>query len=129
MDITEHKSKALVLVGGGSEGRHRKTRKLCARLIAGYRQLTSGPEKPLCPGELVQWKPGMKNRTTPEYDMPMVVVEVLAAPFLDTKFDSGSVYFREPLDIILGFIDEGDEFSALYYDSRRFELYEQSRLE
>jgi len=33
------------------------------------------------------------------------------------------VYYRERLDILLGFPDEDDEFCVLHYDSRRFEPY------
>jgi len=129
MDTSDQKATSLTLVGGASDKKGQHVRKLCADLTAGFMRLTSGAEKSLQPGMLAQWKPGMKNRQTPEYGMPMVVVSVLTDPFLDTKFDSGSIYFREPLDIILGFIDEDGEFSALHYDSRRFETYEQGSLE
>lgn len=125
MDTSDQKAKSLTLVGGTSDKKEQHIRKLCTDLTSGYMRLTSGAEKSLQPGTLVQWKPDMKNRQTPEYGLPMVVVDVLAAPFLDTKFDSGSIYFREPLDLILGFIDEDGEFSTLHYDSRRFEAFEQ----
>jgi hypothetical protein len=124
MNTSDQKANALTLVGGASDKKGQHVRKLCADLTAGYMRLTSGAEKSLQPGALVQWKPGMKNRQTPEYGMPVVVVDILTEPFLDTKFDSGSIYFREPLDIVLGFIDEDGEFSAFHYDSRRFEVFE-----
>jgi hypothetical protein len=125
MDNSDLKATSLTLVGGASDKKKQDVRKLCADLTAGYKRLTSGTEKSLQPGMLAQWKAGMKNRQTPEYGVPVVVVEFLSTPFPDTKFDSGSIYFREPLDIILGFIDEDGEFSALHYDSRRFEVFEQ----
>jgi len=53
----------------------------------------------------------------------MMVVELLEQPVVDSTFESGSIYFRERLDIILGFLDEDDEFCLLHYDSRRFEPY------
>jgi hypothetical protein len=119
----EHKGNVLKLVDGDSDEKIISVRRLCAQLITSYQQFTSGIEKSLQPGMLAQWKAGMKNRRTPEYDTPMVVVELLANPLPDSKFDSGSVYFREPLDIILGFLDEDDEFATLHYDSRRFEQW------
>lgn len=121
MENKEHKSRSLKLVGGDTDEKRGAARKYCAELAASLRRFCSGAEKPLQPGVLVQWKPNMKNRKTPEYGAPMIVVEVLSPPIIDSTFDSGSVYFRERLDIILGFLDEDDEFSLLHYDSRRFE--------
>ncbi|WP_342750608.1 hypothetical protein OH491_16710 [Termitidicoccus mucosus] len=75
-------------------------------------------------GDIVSWKDGLKNRNSPEYDEPVIVVDVLAEPVFDLKDDSGSGYFREPLDLILA-LPRGDvEFTLFYYDSRRFKLVE-----
>jgi hypothetical protein len=129
MDSTRQGGRSLELVGGGEERRLDASRR-CADLLAGYRQFTSGAEKSLQPGMLAQWKPGMKNRKMPEYGVPMVVVEILAEPIVDATFDSGSIYYRERLDVILGFIDGDDrDFSVLHYDSRRFEPYKGIGLE
>src|SRR3546814_18199340 len=57
----------------------------------------------LRPGMLVQWKPNLKNRKSPEYGKPAIVIEMLSPPVIDGTFESGSTYFREPLDIIIGF--------------------------
>jgi len=81
------------------------------------------------PGDLVTWKPGMKNRTVPKLGEPAVVVEVLAEPILsehpnDRAHFPGSPYYREPRDIKLGVIDDrNDDFTVFHFDSRRFELY------
>ena len=123
MERTLHESPSLKLVGSNSDERRVAARKCCAKLSASLLTFSSGAEKSLRPGMLAQWKPGMKNRRTPDYGAPMVVVEVLEPPIIDTKFDSGSVYFRERLDLVLGFVDEDDEFYMLHYDSRRFEPY------
>jgi len=74
-------------------------------------------------GELVRWKQGMKNRIKPRYDEPMVVLEVLDKPVISESKESGSTYFREPLDIVLGRIDDDGDFVSFYYDSRRFEPF------
>lgn len=123
MENATHESRSLKLVGGNTDEKLAEERRYCAELAASFLRFSSGVEKSLQPGMLAQWKPGMKNRRTPDYDVPMMVVEVLEQPIIDATFDSGSIYFRERLDILLGFLDEDGEFGVLHYDSRRFEPY------
>ncbi len=77
------------------------------------------------PGDLVIWKPGLKNRRLPRYARPAVVIAVLETPVLDHEDDSGSTYFHEPLDLVLGLIHEDGqargELLTWHYDSRRFQ--------
>ncbi len=47
---------------------------------------------------------------------------MLLEPIFDSEEGTGSAYFREPLDIVLGVLEEGS-FLCLYFDSRRFEPY------
>ena len=121
MGNATHESRSLKLVGGNADEKRAAARRYCAELAASFLRFSSGADKPLQPSMLAQWKPGMKNRKTPEYGVPMMVVEVLEQPIIDATFDSGSIYFRERLDILLGFLDEDGEFGVLHYDSRRFE--------
>lgn len=72
------------------------------------------------PGQLVCWKPELKNRKYPAYGECGVVVKILPEPVTDTGNDSGSPYFREPLDIVLGFLDGDGDFITYHFDSRRF---------
>ena len=67
------------------------------------------------PGDIVEWKPGMKHKRS---EGPFIVVEVLDEPIVDAVVEPGSAYFREPLDLILGSFIGGD-FVTFYYDSRR----------
>lgn len=76
------------------------------------------------PGDLVQWKQGFKNKKLPHYGQPAIVIEVLENPIHDTSEDAGSPYFREPLDIVLGLIDESGDFLIFHYDKRRFKPFE-----
>ena len=69
------------------------------------------------PGDIVEWKPGMKHKRS---DGPFIVVEVLGEPIVDAVSDPGSAYFREPLDLVLGCFLNGD-FITFYYDSRRMQ--------
>ncbi|EIC22782.1 hypothetical protein [Thiorhodovibrio frisius] len=77
------------------------------------------------PGDLVTWKPGLKNRRVPRNGQPAVVLEVLSAPVFDSEKDAGSAYFREPLDLVLGlFLEDGPhrgDFLNWHFDSRRFQ--------
>jgi len=72
------------------------------------------------PGQLVCWKAELKNRKYPAYGECGVVVKVLPEPVMDAGNDSGSPYFREPLDIVLGFLDGDGDFITYHFDSRRF---------
>ncbi|EIC22785.1 hypothetical protein [Thiorhodovibrio frisius] len=77
------------------------------------------------PGDLVTWKPGLKNRRVPRSSQPAVVLEVLSEPAFDSEKNSGSPYFREPLDLVLGlFVEDGPhrgDFLNWHFDSRRFQ--------
>jgi hypothetical protein len=73
-------------------------------------------------GQLVKWKKGLQNRKLPKEYQPAIVVAVLDNPVLNDEKETGSTYFREPLDIVLGMTtDEGGSFITFYYDKRRFE--------
>ena len=90
------------------------------RLTAAFRKLNE-KNQGFKPGDIVDWKFGMRNKKSTG---PFVVVEVLEVPVFDLEGSSGSPYFREPLDLVLGrFMGEG-EFTTFYYDSRRMELVE-----
>ena len=69
------------------------------------------------PGDIVEWKPGMKHKRS---EGPFIVVEVLDEPIIDTNAEVGSAHFREPLDLVLGSFIGGD-FVTFYYDSRRMQ--------
>jgi hypothetical protein len=79
------------------------------------------------PGMLVEWKPRLRNKNRPAYGEPAVVVEVLSQPVTGQTDESGSPYFREPLDIIAAIIDPNDDrFDLYYFDSRRFQPFDRA---
>jgi hypothetical protein len=119
---------SLTLVSSGIGDSDEDVRKLCRAMSEICRRLHDGREKELRPGMLVQWKPNLKNRKSPEYGKPGIVVEVLNPPIIDTTFDSGSTYFREQLGMIIGFIDEDGDFMTYHADARRFEAYAGSEI-
>ncbi|MCP4113132.1 MAG: hypothetical protein GY749_47650 [Desulfobacteraceae bacterium] len=74
-------------------------------------------------GQFVKWKKGLKNRRLPLENQPVIVLELLDKPIFDSEARSGSPYFSEPLDILLGILDSDGDFIHFYYDRRRFEPY------
>lgn len=77
----------------------------------------------LSTGDVVSWKPGMRNRTLPNNRQPAIVIEKLQYPIFDESQNAGSQYFHEPLDLRVGFLDDNNQFITYFYDSRRFEKY------
>jgi hypothetical protein len=74
------------------------------------------------PGDLVVWKPGLRNKARPALNEPAIVMQILETPLTDPdKPDSGTPYFNEPLDFVLGLIDDDGDFAIFHYDKRRFE--------
>lgn len=82
-------------------------------------------EEPLIePGDLVTWKIGLKNKKYPPENTPVCVVDVLSSPVIKDDRDSGSPYFREPLDLILAVADNDGDLMFYHYDKRRFQVYQ-----
>lgn len=73
-------------------------------------------------GELVRWKEGLRNRSRPGDDEYGIVVEILDSPVIAHEHESGTPYFREPLDLVVGILDSDGDFICFHFDSRRFEL-------
>ena len=75
-------------------------------------------------GQMVKWKPGLKNRKFPDYGEPAIVTAVLPGPTFDpSEVIAGSPYFQEPLTLVLGTYRD-DEFLEFRLDSRRFEPFD-----
>ncbi|MBK8536933.1 MAG: hypothetical protein IPL59_18675 [Candidatus Competibacteraceae bacterium] len=96
------------------------------RLRTLYERLTNHRENALHPGQLAMWKPGLKNRRFPAYGQPAIVVERLDPPILDHEEEAGVTYYREPLDMLLGVLHKDGDFLIYHFDSRRFQIYEES---
>jgi len=83
--------------------------------------------EPFGVGDKVRWKKGLKNRKYPKEGQTCLVVEVLETPIIQDTKDSGSPYFREPLDLILALLSDEGELMLYHYDKRRFEVVEKVR--
>ena len=85
------------------------------------KRYTEGGEA-LKPGDVVTWKPGMKNADFPEYGEPAAVLET-------DRFgrymggESTSAHYNEPRDIRIGVIVAPGAMQAFWYDSRRFKKF------
>lgn len=70
-------------------------------------------------GETVKWKPGLRNKGGLDYEDVAIILDILNKPIFDETKDSGSPYFKEPLDMVIAFLDSDNDFITLYVDSRR----------
>lgn len=82
-------------------------------------------------GDLITWKAGMRTHKWPVYGEPVVVTAVLPEPlFAEIENKHGTPYWREPLDIKIGWITpDTREFLEFYADSRRYRLWTQDMME
>ena len=78
-------------------------------------------------GDVVKWKKGLKNKKYPKEGQYCMVVEELEQPIIQDTKDSGSPYYREPLDLVLALLDDDSDLLILHYDKRRFELVKKAR--
>lgn len=72
----------------------------------------------LTPGMIVTQKPHCATKKALRDGQPGIVVEVLDPPILTDKEDSGTPFYREPLDVVIGVV-WGGNFVCFHYDSRR----------
>lgn len=75
-------------------------------------------------GQIVRWKPGMKNRKFPDLLEPAIVIQVLEKPITDSSLETGSPYFGEQLDLVLGMISDDGDFLTYYHAGARFEPFD-----
>lgn len=78
------------------------------------------------PGDLVVWRPGLKDRHLPDYGEPILVVHHMDNPVqLDDVHLMGSPFFREHLDLRAAIIcPHCGEFEIHHFDSHRFMRWE-----
>ena len=69
-------------------------------------------------GDIVQWKPNMRNLRFPKTDQLAIVVEVLDTPVRDAAEDPRAPYYGTYYDMIVGVLD--DEFFCWRVCSERF---------
>jgi hypothetical protein len=75
-------------------------------------------------GQIIAWKPGLRNRMYPEYGEPVIVSAVLPTPVFDgSVVSAASPYFQEPLTLVIGIFRE-DDLLEFRVDGRRFEPVE-----
>lgn len=77
------------------------------------------------PGDLVSWKPGLKDKTVPAYGEVGIVMQVLPGE-VDAKEESASPYFRQPIDLAVGLIFRDGDFNIFRFDAARMQKVEQT---
>ncbi|MCD7897609.1 MAG: hypothetical protein LUG50_13200 [Planctomycetaceae bacterium] len=80
------------------------------------------PGKGFGPGDVVMWKPGMKNVAVPDYGEPCAVLEVSEGSRSACE-DSTSCHYDEPCDLRLGVMVDTDRIQGFWYDIKRFQPY------
>lgn len=73
-------------------------------------------------GQHVKWKKGLRNRSLPDYEQLMIVIE--AIPGRRCLGMPGTAYEDNPANIRAGLIDEFGDFVSLWYDPNRLEICE-----
>ncbi len=73
-------------------------------------------------GQLVRWKEHMRNAKSPDYGAPAIVTQV-CEPFLDETQGMWTPYYKEPLDIRIGMLNQDGDFLEFWANSKRFEPY------
>lgn len=73
-------------------------------------------------GDLVQWKPGLKNTKFPDYGTPAVIIELNPGGH-KTDMPSGSQYYCEPVTIRIAIITHNGDFDGFWMDGARFESW------
>lgn len=76
-------------------------------------------------GDLVQWKPGMKNQRYPHEGKPAVV---LGWPEVPQTEEADGEKLVEPLDIILGFLDGNGVLRVYTFTSARLTVWRGSEI-
>jgi len=79
-------------------------------------------------GDIVLWKQGLRNKKRPYQHEPAIVLEMLEPPIFDERQDSGSTYFREPLNMVIGIADYNEKehetsLLSFHVDKRRFQFF------
>ncbi len=92
-----------------------------ARLTAAFQALREHHR--FAPGDLVRWKAGLRNKKRPHDGQPVIVMEVFDEPLYDHETSSGSPYFREPLTLVVGDLDDDGDFVLWHLDGRRLEHF------
>ena len=74
-------------------------------------------------GDIIKWKNKLKNRKLPEYDEPIIILEILDEPIFNVKEQIGSTYFNEKIDIKVGVIKD-NSLLTFCFESARFEPFQ-----
>jgi hypothetical protein len=72
-------------------------------------------------GDVVCWKPGLRNFNSPAYGRPAVVIEVLKEPHVIKDVPPPSNHFLEMLNLKILVLDSDRDCNEFLVDGRRFQ--------
>ena len=76
------------------------------------------------PGDLVSWKPGLKDSCLTDYGEPMVVLEVDSAHRSGPHSSLGTNNYNEPMTVRIGIcVEDTSELKGFWIDGNRLEPY------
>ena len=75
-------------------------------------------------GQIIKWKSGLKNTKFPQYGEPVIVRKVMDIPLRSSTEETGSPYFCDQLNIIIGTLDDEGDFFEFHADGRRYEPFD-----
>ena len=90
------------------------------RLLAAYGHLSALKNKNV--GDLVVFRPGLKNLKFPAEGQP-VVVTGFDFGAVDPEEEAGGNCYKRPCDMRIGVFGSSGDFSEFWVDARRFMLY------
>jgi Zn-finger protein len=76
-------------------------------------------------GQLIMWKPDLKDKVFPQYGEPAVVLSAFMEPAVDSEVDTSSQYSCAINDMIIGVRAPDGDFTHYYADSRRWQPFQQ----
>lgn len=108
-----------------------------AKMAKDRRRMTEGEARDLSarylrshafkPGDLVQWKEGLKNSKWPDYGEPVPVLEVVPGQRVGILEEGGGSRSGEPIDLRVGVFSPTGDWDAYWYNAARFEPYQPKR--
>lgn len=93
----------------------------CKTLREHHLRFLNNGEPGFCVGDLIKWKPGLRNRYLPEYGQPAIVT-CFHRPTVYNLLMKG-VSSRENPNLVVGYIDDDGEFFIMLVERCRFEPF------
>lgn len=78
-------------------------------------------------GDIVTWKPSLRNRGAPEYGEPAIVIDAFDVPMEHTVMHHDHFFTIDRADLLLGVFDDDGDLFLVCGDSRRYQLMDEEK--